>query len=239
MLHKNGDLVIWGNAPYGHIAIANGDADDNIFYSYDQNWNGKYIHLVQHNYNNVYGSLRPYAQDKVLGLSLSLEEIVDLDLYNECYEDLRIAFGNKNWSRLYQHIQEYGISEGRLFSYVYDPKFYLSKYEDLRKAFGNDYNRVLDHYLNNGCREGRFANKVFDVMYYKTHNEDLRNMNNKEATLHFLTYGIKEWRNTSPEFNVKVYRDSNKDLKKAFGNDCKLYYRHYLAFGRNENRKIV
>lgn len=198
------------------------------------------MHLQQHSYENVYGSLRPYDQDKVLGLCLNLAQIVDLDLYNECYKDLRNAFGNKNWNLLWQHINEYGINEGRIFSYVYDPQFYLSRYEDLRRVFGTNYKELLTHYLNYGCREGRFANEVFDVMYYKSHNEDLKKMNNIDATLHFMEYGIKEWRQTSPNFNPIVYRDNNKDLQKAFGmKDCKIYYRHYLAFGRFENRKHV
>ena len=228
-------MVIWGNAPYGHIAIAQGDADNVKFYSYDQNWNIKPMHLVEHNYNNVYGSLRPYAQDKVLGLTLQLDEIINLDLYWDCYEDLRKTFGTSK-VLLYDHLMNFGIREGRLFSYVYDPQFYLH-YKDLQDAIGTDYWQLVNHYLVNGCREGRYANQVFDVMYYKSRNKDLMNMNNVEATLHFLRYGINEWRETSPDFDVKVYKNNNKDLRQAFGNNCRKYYEHFLAFGKKENRK--
>ena len=35
-----GDVMIWSNGTYGHIAICNGVADLNTFQSLDQNWTG-------------------------------------------------------------------------------------------------------------------------------------------------------------------------------------------------------
>jgi len=60
------DVMVWdGNAGAGagHISIVLNDADHpantQYFWSFDQNWNGRQAHLVRHNYNNVYGVLRP------------------------------------------------------------------------------------------------------------------------------------------------------------------------------------
>lgn len=230
-------MVVWGNTKYGHIAIADGDSKEDYFYSYDQNWNGKEMHRVKHNYNGVYGSLRPYAQDKVLGNNLTLENIIDLDLYNYMYEDLQKAFkGNK--SKLLNHLYNYGIKEGRVFSYVYDPKYYQEKYADVKKVFGNDYLAILNHFLTYGTREGRQGSMTIWSTYYKDKNEQaIKDMTNADALRHFIKYGIKEWRATSPDFSVKVYKDSNPDLQKQFKNDCKAYYRHFTKYGIKEHRK--
>lgn len=54
-----GDIVVWNNGKYGHIGVANGDGDTDAFYSYDQNWGGKYMHLCYHTYSFFLGVLRP------------------------------------------------------------------------------------------------------------------------------------------------------------------------------------
>lgn len=68
MYHKNGDIVVWGSSVgrgYGHVAIATGKGDTNHFISYDQNWNGKAVHEVDHTYSGVLGVLRPDDQSKI------------------------------------------------------------------------------------------------------------------------------------------------------------------------------
>lgn len=56
---QKGDIVVWGFAPDGHIAIfIKGNL--NNFDSFDQNWPvGSVAHLQNHNGNNVLGFLRP------------------------------------------------------------------------------------------------------------------------------------------------------------------------------------
>lgn len=61
---EKGDIVIWSGDissknDYGHIAIATGEGDTNIFYSYDTNWNKKEMQKVKHTYFALYGVLRP------------------------------------------------------------------------------------------------------------------------------------------------------------------------------------
>lgn len=56
-----GDVVVWKpglNGGYGHIAIFD-NGNVNIFTSFDQNFQIKNAHLQSHNYNYVYGWLRP------------------------------------------------------------------------------------------------------------------------------------------------------------------------------------
>lgn len=54
-----GDIVVWNNGAYGHIGVATGEGDTKDFYSYDQNWGGKYMHKVKHTYSFFLGVLRP------------------------------------------------------------------------------------------------------------------------------------------------------------------------------------
>ena len=71
---KKGDIMVWnGNVGggAGHVAICTGEGTTSYFYSYDQNWNGKAMHKVKHDYDNVYGVLRPKDQSKITGNSSS------------------------------------------------------------------------------------------------------------------------------------------------------------------------
>ena len=61
-----GDVAIWGNGTYGHIAICTGKGDVNRFESFDQNYpTGSACHYVTHNYSGFLGVLRPKAQNKL------------------------------------------------------------------------------------------------------------------------------------------------------------------------------
>jgi cell division protein FtsB len=59
-----GDIIVWGpNTPgsggAGHIAVClQPRPGTGTFVSVDQNWGGKYVHAVTHNYDNVVGWLR-------------------------------------------------------------------------------------------------------------------------------------------------------------------------------------
>jgi phi LC3 family holin len=69
-----GDIMVWnGNVGggCGHVAICTGEGNTSEFYSYDQNWNGKEMHKVKHDYDDVYGVLRPKEQGTVAPDSVS------------------------------------------------------------------------------------------------------------------------------------------------------------------------
>lgn len=71
---QQGDIMVWdGNkgSGAGHIAICTGEGTTSYFYSYDQNWSGKTMQREKHDYDDVYGVLRPKDQSKITGSSAS------------------------------------------------------------------------------------------------------------------------------------------------------------------------
>ena len=78
---RKGDIVVWSPAlslgGWGHVAIATGEGNTTYFYSYDQNWTGNHdaCKMVKHNYNCVYGVLRPKDQSKITGVKKSVSEL--------------------------------------------------------------------------------------------------------------------------------------------------------------------
>ena len=168
-----------------------------------------------------------------------ISSILDLDLYNALHPDLQNAFRG-NHGALENHLYTYGLKEGRIFGYVFDPRFYSDKYGDIKNAFGDDFVAVTKHYLEYGIKEGRQGIIIFDVSYYKNAYVDLRNAfgeNKMEYVKHFLRYGLNEGRRASNEFDPMFYKNKYPDLQKAFGDHMKSYYQHYLQFGRFEGRQ--
>ena len=168
-----------------------------------------------------------------------ISSILDLDLYNALHPDLQNAFRG-NHGALENHLYTYGLKEGRIFGYVFDPRFYSDKYGDIKNAFGDDFVAVTKHYLEYGIKEGRQGIIIFDVSYYKNAYADLRNAfgeNKMEYVKHFLRYGLNEGRRASNEFDPMFYKNKYPDLQKAFGAHMKSYYQHYLQFGRFEGRQ--
>lgn len=68
---KKGDIGVWDSGlsagGWGHIAICTGEGDTNLFYSYDQNWNGRNdpCTKLRHTYVHFAGVLRPKNQDRI------------------------------------------------------------------------------------------------------------------------------------------------------------------------------
>lgn len=68
---KKGDIGVWDSGlsagGWGHIAICTGEGDTNLFYSYDQNWNGRHdpCTKLRHTYVHFAGVLRPKNQDRI------------------------------------------------------------------------------------------------------------------------------------------------------------------------------
>ena len=226
----NFDQMIPGDCIYydGHVVMFIG--------------NGKIIHASPKGVveRNIYDTKNIITIRRFLNNNNNdISWIVDLDLYNELNVDLQQAFhGNHN--DLNNHLNTNGIKEGRIFSYVFAPRFYSEKYHDIKNVFGNDFNAITRHYIENGINEGRQGSIIFDVSYYKNANADLRNAfgnDNKKYVDHFIKYGINEGRRASNEFDPTFYRNNNGDLNNAFGGNMKAYYKHYLQYGQNEGRQ--
>lgn len=174
-------------------------------------------------------------------ISTSQNEILDIfnsELYYSLYPDLQQVYG-QNEEELKKHLLSNGINEGRRFSYAFDVHYYFAKYEDLRKVIGPDCKRLYEHFITCGIKEGRQGCAEFDVNFYKNYNKDLSNMSNEEAVKHFLIFGLKEGRIASSDFNVLKYKENYKDLRDAFKDNMKEYFKHYILFGKNENRRAV
>lgn len=82
---------------------------------------------------------------------------------------------------------------------------------------------------------------VFDPGFYRDHNPDVvaspyYSDSDADMWKHFCDFGMKELRQGSAEFNAQHYKDRYADLREAFGDDNFEYYRHYIMFGKKENR---
>ena len=83
---------------------------------------------------------------------------------------------------------------------------------------------------------------VFDPTFYANNNADVvKAVGTDPSKLfeHFRVHGITEISRagrTIATFNVLAYKNAatNGDLRNAFGNDLRLYYKHYCQFGYKE-----
>lgn len=82
---------------------------------------------------------------------------------------------------------------------------------------------------------------VFDKVFYLKHHTDVANDSyyKNNPFEHFVNHGMKEGRQGNATFNVKNYKNRYQDLQEAFGNDLPKYYRHYIEFGKKENRIAI
>jgi len=85
---KKGDIIFWGYAPYGHVAVFV-EGNVNNFTSFDANYpEGTLPHLQTHDYAHVLGWLRP--KDPCYNLRLKIEEMEEsLVIANNLVEDLK------------------------------------------------------------------------------------------------------------------------------------------------------
>ena len=100
---KKGDIMVWnGNVGggSGHVAICSGDGTTSYFYSYDQNWNGKAMHKVKHDYDNVYGVLRPKDQSKITGASYKVGSVYTLQVNLNVRSGAGTNYAKKMYSSL-------------------------------------------------------------------------------------------------------------------------------------------
>ena len=78
---QRGDIVVWKNGSYGHIAVATGEGTTSWFKSFDQNYGlNKKCRIVKHNYKNFLGVLRPYNQDAIYGSKYHLGQAVEISV---------------------------------------------------------------------------------------------------------------------------------------------------------------
>ena len=98
-------------------------------------------------------------------------------------------------------------------------------------------NSEVSEYRDTGTP--RLLEAVYDDRYYVEHHQALNEIYGYNPSLllkHFLEHGMEDGLQASEEFNVQIYRDRYPDLAQAYGDDLKMYYIHYMLYGKKEKR---
>ena len=123
-----------------------------------------------------------------------LKDIFSANYYADSYEDLYAAF-EYDGIKLYRHVQEYGLKEGRDVSPILDVVYYREMYPDLDAAFGDNWDAYVNHYFEYGIKEGRDNGTDFDIIRYVNSYADLREAFDEDyeaLAKHYIEYGMKE-----------------------------------------------
>ena len=123
-----------------------------------------------------------------------LKDIFSANYYADSYDDLYAAF-EYDGIKLYRHVQEYGLKEGRDVSPILDVVYYRETYPDLNAAFGDNWDAYVKHYFEYGIKEGRDNGTNFDIIRYVNSYADLREAFDEDyeaLAKHYIKYGMKE-----------------------------------------------
>lgn len=187
---------------------------------------------------NQFYTARRILNDSASEESVNLENVIfDAHYYYEANIDLHGKIPN-NYAALYDHWKKHGTQEGRPASPAFDVKFYLESNKDLIDAYGEkNYTAAYNHFTTYGYKESfRLTSPVFGIQHYKDSYPDLRGYSNEFLFNHFMTTGMNEGRTASKEFYPVTYKNRYSDLRNIYGDNMKMYYYHYLIFGRDEGR---
>lgn len=154
----------------------------------------------------------------------------NVDAYMARYPDLQAAFGS-NYPAYYMHYINFGRKEGRIATTD------GSNVNSGSSAVDN----VKDNTAANTVYAGTDYKDVYDYEYYINRYSDLAAVFTGDyagALKHFVENGMNEGRQAKGTFNVNSYSHAakNADLRKAFGDNLKLYYIHYIEYGKAEGR---
>lgn len=148
--------------------------------------------------------------------------------------------------------------QGRDYSLVYNPDYYMMHNPDVVNAVGYNSDALIAHFVTYGMREGRSGNTAFDVQSYKNQYVDLRcayGNDLKAYYFHYMNYGAKEGRNGtgcvvvqnpraayggvdySVVYDYNYYISAYPDIKNAFGNDDEAVLEHFITYGMREGRQ--
>lgn len=158
--------------------------------------------------------------------------LLDADFYRAVNPDLR---GLNNQQAL-DHLVNFGLNEGRVFSPVVDLDFYRRNNPGLTAAGLTTRRQLYDHLSNFGVRENRPFSLVFDPAFYGSANPGLASAGvvGSEALFnHYQIFGINEGRASAIAFNPNFYRTVNPDLQQL--NNRQLV-EHFQFIGVNEGR---
>lgn len=102
---QKGDIAVWkcslNSGGHGHAAICSGKGDAEYFYSCDQNWGDKPCAEIKHNYEHLYGVLRPNDQtmlaNRVADIS-TFQPDIDYVKLEKDFDGVIIRIGYRGYS---------------------------------------------------------------------------------------------------------------------------------------------
>jgi len=169
----------------------------------------------------------------------------DWEFYIFLYDDLKDI---KTKQDAYKHYITVGVNENRIPNYKelnsidFDWKFYTSFYDDLKNI--NNKEDALKHYILKGKNENRIPNYKelssidLDWEFYISLYDELKENNIKKYDI------VKHYINNEDKnkiyklFDYEYYYNLYPDLKKDNINTLKETYKHWINYGKNENRII-
>lgn len=125
-------------------------------------------------------------------------EVFEPTYYADQNTDVRDKFGYDT-DKLTRHWREYGLSEGRRSSPVFDVRYYLRENPDIAKSIGaKNFTGAAEHWYRTGIGEGRPSHPEFHVRTYLKDNPDVAKSvgakNFPAAVRHYLEHGYVKGR---------------------------------------------
>ena len=159
--------------------------------------------------------------------------LFDPNFYREFNPDLR----GLNDAQAFQHLLDFGLNEGRVFSQYVDLNLYRASNPDLGGAGLVTNRQLFDHLSAFGAAEGRTFSFLFNANFYRAANPDLAvaGLNNEQLFEHFRAFGLNEGRQAVQSFSANFYLAANPDLQAA-GFNFEQAAEHYVFNGIREGR---
>lgn len=228
-LTTDGRVLTWGSNSYGQLGNGSGDG-----------FSSMPVTLPLNVGSAVAG---PRLQTTLANISATNLALLDkAPLFEASYYLLRnrdVAAAQGNDAAAHNHWLQYGASERRETSALFDVQWYLEHNIDLVNAFAGDGAAASLHFAQFGIAEGRDASPAFSPAEYRTRNPDLAaQFGNDSASYyaHYVQSGIRACRVASAWFDPRYYLDANPDVAKAVQGDCAAALVHWLNNGRQEGR---
>lgn len=196
---QKGDVMVWNfnaGGGFGHIGMCTGENTGlQFFKSFDQNWIKLSVcEVVNHNYNNVYGVLRPKGVQPVNGdvMEISTAQFEELVTKSTKYD----GFASQGWTNPEQVTQAIETRDKAIVDLRKERDGAVADAEEWRKKL-NDLVSYAAKALDCRIDEVEVRTKLDEIERVMTELED-------KAT-NYSTDKLK-WAETESELNVEIAR---------------------------------
>lgn len=160
---EKGDIVVWNGDissknDYGHIAVASGEGNTSYFYSYDQNWNGKAMKKIKHNYIALYGVLRPKDKSNIFTVPTVKNGTYSLTNVRGIYNGAGAKTGRKKVNELTSDAKKNAVKKGPRDNAYLKANTRVTVLEVKLSKSGNMWARIPSGWL---CIWEKDINKLF------------------------------------------------------------------------------